>query len=118
MVDEAVAGSDPVSRSHERRAEQVTCAGSAVHPEVLTGELRIYDLNGELIGGISGYAVKRATQEALLSAVEDIDDLLYQVVWRDRPLETGIIVAADFFPTPSEVATGSGLFSDYLTERE
>ena len=90
-------------------------AGTAVHPEVLSGELRIYDLNGELIGGISGYTVKRATQEALLSAVEDIDDLLYQVVWRDRPLETGI-VPADFFPTPRDVAAGSGLFSDYLTE--
>ena len=90
-------------------------SGSSVHPEVLTGELRIYGLNGELIGGISGYAVKRATREALLSTVEDIDDLLYQVVWRDRPLETGI-VPADFFPTPSDVAAGSGLFADYLTD--
>ncbi|MYK62308.1 MAG: SDR family NAD(P)-dependent oxidoreductase, partial [Chloroflexi bacterium] len=99
---------------HVRMSESTQ---SVEHPEVLTGELRIYDLNGELIGGFSGYTVKRATPEALLSAVEEVDDLLYQVVWRDRALEPGI-VPADFFPTPSDVAAGSGLFSDYLTEAE
>ena len=99
---------------HVRMSESTQ---SVEHPEVLTGELRIYDLNGELIGGFSGYTVKRATPEALLSAVEEVDDLLYQVVWRDRALEPGI-VPADFFPTPSDVSAGSGLFSDYLTEAE
>ena len=94
---------------HVRMNEGRSSAGSTVHPEVLTGELRIYDLNGELVGGISGYAVKRATQEALLSAVEDIDDLLYQVVWRDRPLETGVI-PADFFPTPVKSRRDRGCF--------
>ncbi len=99
---------------HVRMSESTQ---SVEHPEVLTGELRIYDLSGELIGGFSGYTVKRATPEALLSAVEEVDDLLYQVVWRDRALEPGI-VPADFFPSPSDVAAGSGLFSDYLTEAE
>ncbi len=99
---------------HVRMSES---AQSVEHPEVLTGELRIYDLSGELIGGFSGYTVKRATPEALLSAVEEVDDLLYQVVWRDRVLEPGI-VPADFFPNPSDIAAGSGLFSDYLTEVE
>ena len=97
---------------HVRMSES---AQSVEHPEVLSGELRIYDLSGELIGGFSGYTVKRATPEALLSAVEEVDDLLYQVVWRDRALEPGI-VPADFFPNPSDVAAGSGLFSDYLTD--
>ncbi len=99
---------------HVRMSESTQ---SVEHPEVLSGELRIYDLSGELIGGFSGYTVKRATPEALLSAVEEVDDLLYQVVWRDRALEPGI-VPADFFPNPSDVAAGSGLFSDYLTEAE
>ena len=65
-------------------------------PEVLSGELNIYDLNGVPLGGLSGYTVKRATQEALLSAVEGVKDLLYEVVWRDRDLSPGI-TPADFF---------------------
>ena len=84
-------------------------------PEVLSGEIRIYDEEGAPIGGLSGYTVKKATREALLSAVEGIDDLLYEVDWRERPMESGLL-PADFFPTPAEVVTGSGLFSDYLIE--
>ena len=86
---------------------------SAEHPEVLSGEIRIYDLNGELIGGLSGYTVKQASREALLSAVEEIDELLYQVVWRDRSLDSGIL-SADFFPQPKDVAAGTELFAEYL----
>ena len=88
---------------------------SDVQPEVLSGEIRIYDEKGVQIGGVSGYTVKKATREALLSAVEGIDDLLYEVDWRERPMESGLL-PADFFPSPAEVATGSGLFSDYLVE--
>ncbi len=99
---------------HVRMSESTQ---SVEHPEVLSGELHIYDINGGLIGGFSGYTVKRATPEALLSAVKEVDDLLYQVVWRDRSLEPGI-VPADFFPSPSDVAAGSGLFADYLTEAD
>ena len=84
-------------------------------PEVLSGELRLYDTNGALLGELNGYAVKRATREALLSAVEEVDDLLYEVVWRDRPLAPGI-EAADFFPAPADVAAGSRLFTEYLTD--
>ena len=84
-------------------------------PEVLSGTLRIYDPNGALIGGLDGYTVKRATKAALLSAFEGVEDLLYEVVWRDRPLESGL-QPADFFPTPAAVATGSGLFPQYLSE--
>ncbi len=84
-------------------------------PEVLSGELNIYDLNGVPLGGLSGYTVKRATQEALLSAVEGVKDLLYEVVWRERELSSGI-TPADFFPAPSTVAARSQLFSDYLID--
>ena len=88
------------------------------HPEVISGEIRIYNLDGALIGGLTGYTVKRATQAALLAAVEGaegIDDLLYEVTWRDRPLESAL-KPADFFPSPSTVAAGTRLFPDYLTE--
>ena len=83
--------------------------------EVLSGELRIYDPNGAPLGGINGYTVKRATPEALLSAVEGVKDLLYEVVWRERGLPPGV-TPADFFPGPAAVAAGSQLFAGYLTD--
>ena len=88
------------------------------YPEVLSGEIRIYSPDGVLIGGLSGYTVKRATESALLAAVEGaegVNDLLYEVLWRERPLESGL-APADFFPAPSAVAARTGLFSDYLTD--
>ena len=87
---------------------------SEQQPEVMSGEMRIYDLNGILIGGFSGYTVKRATRAALLSAFEGVDDLLYEIDWRDCPLESGLM-SADFFPTPATVAEASELFPEYLT---
>ena len=84
-------------------------------PEVLSGELNIYDLNGVPLGRLSGYTVKRATQEALLSAVEGVKDLLYEVVWRERDLLPGI-TPADFFPGPATVADSSQSFAGYLTD--
>ncbi len=84
-------------------------------PEVLSGEMRIFDMNGILVGRLSGYTVKRATQSALLAAVEGVKDLLYEVVWRERALPPGI-EAADFFPMPSEVADNAQLFTGYLTD--
>ena len=86
-------------------------------PEVLSGELNIYDLNGVPLGGLSGYTVKRATQEALLSAVEGVKDLLYEVAWRERDLSPGI-TPADFFPSPTTIAARSQLFSDYLIDAD
>ena len=83
--------------------------------EVLTGELRIYSPDGLLLGELNGYAVKRATRAALLSSLESIDDLLYEVTWRERPLLSGI-EGAGFFPSPAEVAGSSQLFPNYLLE--
>ena len=102
---------------HVRMSEssQEAEAESDAAPEVLSGELRIYDTNGVPLGGLSGYTVKRATRAALLSAVEGVDDLLYQVAWRDSVLPPGI-EAADFFPSAGEVAAGSRLFPGYLSD--
>ena len=84
-------------------------------PEVLTGELRIYDRSGVLLGGLSGYTVKRATRAALLSTVEGVKDLLYEVVWRERALPPGM-PPADFFPSPGSVKSSSRMFSEHLIE--
>ncbi|MCY4587225.1 MAG: SDR family NAD(P)-dependent oxidoreductase [Bryobacterales bacterium] len=82
-------------------------------PEVQSGDLRIYDSNGVLIGGLSGYSVKRATRASLLAAVEGLKDLLYEVVWRDKALAPGM-PPADFLPSPLAVGAESGLFTRYL----
>ena len=81
--------------------------------EVLTGDLLFYDRRGAAIGGLSGYSVKRATRAALLSAASGVDGLLYEVVWRDRPLAPGLL-PADFLPRPTAIADGSEPFSQYL----
>ncbi len=82
--------------------------------EVLAGDLGIYDSNGVLVGELSGYAVKRATREAMLSAVEGLDELLYEVVWRDGVLAPGM-PSADFLTSPSDMVPLSEPFSRYLT---
>ncbi len=84
-------------------------------PEVLTGDLRLYTPAGVELGGLSGYTVKRATRAALLSATEELDDLLYEVTWRDHELGAGLM-PADFFPSPAVVAARSQLFTGYLTD--
>jgi acyl transferase domain-containing protein/NADPH:quinone reductase-like Zn-dependent oxidoreductase/NAD(P)-dependent dehydrogenase (short-subunit alcohol dehydrogenase family) len=100
---------------HVRMDDASPMSKSGEPPEVLRGELRIYDPNGVSIGGLTGYTVKRATQAALLAAVEGIDDLLYEVAWRERELPPGI-EAADFFPTPGQIAASTLLFTGYLTD--
>ena len=54
-------------------------------PEVLTAELSIHDPSGALLGRIRAATWSSARRRAaLLSAVEGVEDLLYEVVWRDR----------------------------------
>ena len=84
-------------------------------PEVRAADLALYGPDGALLGELAGFTVKRATRAALLSAVEGIDELLYEVVWRDRALAPGI-VAADFLAGPSEVAADTDLFTGYLAK--
>ena len=81
--------------------------------EVIAADLRFYTIDGTSLGGLDSYTVKRATRAALLSASEGLDDLLYEVVWRDRPLPDGV-VPADFLPNPAAVAARSSPFEAYL----
>ena len=97
----------------EEADDEETEEAAGAPPEVLTAELRIHDPSGALLGELSGYLVKRATRAALLSAVEGVEDLLYEVVWRDRALPPGM-PAADFLTAPSAIAAGSEPFTGYL----
>ena len=85
--------------------------------EVIAADLRFYTLDGTSLGGLDSYTVKRATRAALLSASEGLDDLLYEVAWRDRPLPDGV-VPADFLPSPAVVAARSSPFAAYLEAAE
>ena len=89
--------------------------GSTEVPEVLSGDLRFYTLNGVEFGGLSGYTVKRATRASLLSATEGLQDLLYEIVWRDRPLAQGM-PPADFLTGPLAVVSTSPTFTQYLVD--
>ncbi len=83
--------------------------------EVVSADLRFYTADGAELGGLDAYTVKRATRATLLPPDEGIDDLLYEVVWKDRPLAQGV-VPADFMPEPGAVAPRSRLFSAYLED--
>ena len=84
-------------------------------PEVATGDVTLYSMDGVPIGGLTGFTVKRATSAALLPANEGLKDLLYEVVWREKPLGGGV-ASADFLTGPAEVAAGSRLLAEYLAD--
>ena len=84
-------------------------------PEALTADLWLYDPYGLPIGAFIGFTSKRATRAALLSFSEDLNDLLYEISWRNDSF-TGGLQPADFLSKPSEVAAQVRTYSDYLTE--
>ena len=82
-------------------------------PETLTGDLWFYTTDGLALGGLSGFTVKRATRSSLFSAAEALEDLLYEVVWRELPLPDRL-QPADALASPSAIAAVTGTFGDYL----
>ncbi len=55
--------------------------------ESYTGDLRIVDMNGQLVLSIDGMHFKRAPRAALLKALpQRYNDWLYQVAWQPAPL--------------------------------
>ena len=80
-------------------------------PEVLRGDLRIFDADGTPLGEIDGYTVRRSTRAALLATGTGLEDLLYEVVWRDRPSAMAT-PPADFLPDPA--ALRGRAYSGYL----
>ena len=88
---------------------------SADAREVLVGDLTFYTRDGMEVGGLSGYVVKLATRAALLSASEGIEDLFYEIAWRDRPLAEGM-PSADFLTSPISVSDASEPFALYLAD--
>ena len=102
------------ARMRESDGDEASAGGTR---ETLSGDLRLYTTDGVEIGGLEGYAAKRATRAALLAGTESVEDLLYEVTWEDRPLAPGM-VPADFLPSPSAVAATWRPFSHYLAEED
>ena len=97
---------------HVRMREAPDGAGAEL-PEALSADITLCDVDGSPVGTLDGYTVKRATRSALLPAVEGVEELLYEIVWRDRALPPGM-PAADFLPSPAAAAARSQPFSRYL----
>ncbi len=51
----------------------------------------------------------------MLSVIEGVNDLLYEVVWQEGALVPGII-PTDFLPSPAIVTASSNLIADYLDD--
>ena len=82
-------------------------------PEVYATDVTIYSPDGEPLGGIIGLTIKRATREALFSADEGLSNLLYDVVWQDRPLFP--LQPADFLTEPSVIQAATPSFKEYIS---
>ena len=82
-------------------------------PGTLTADLRFYESDGRAIGGVTGFTLRRTTRSALLAGVERVNDLLYEVLWRERPW-TGAGRSAAFLADPSVVAARTRDFSECL----
>ncbi|MYD23176.1 MAG: acyltransferase domain-containing protein, partial [Holophagales bacterium] len=92
-------------------------AASSEPPEVVTGDVRFYSTEGAPLGGLFGFTVKRATRGALLSSRAGLKDLLYEVAWREQPLD-GSVPAADFLTSPATVAGQSRTLAEHLAEHD
>ena len=83
-------------------------------PEVITGDVNLFTIDGDPIGGLKGFTVKRATRSALLPARDSLGDIIYEVVWREKPRNDGW-KPADFLVNPVAVARNSESFADLLS---
>ena len=97
-------------RNSPRENGAVSCAT----PEVVTADLWLYSSHGVPLGALIGYSSKRATRSALLSAIEGMDDLFYEIVWRQRDHQVGL-QHAGFLQSPRETKSQVPPFSTYLT---
>ena len=96
----------------ERAADAATDTRRGA-PEVFAMDVTIYTPDGQPLGGIIGLTIKRATREALFSAEEGLSNLLYDVVWEDRPLLP--LQPADFLAEPSAIQAATPTFEEYVS---
>ena len=78
-------------------------AGREAASGVRVASLGLYSADGSPVGGARGVVLARTTRAALLSSSAGVEELLYDVVWRERALPGGLR-PADFLATPGAVA--------------
>ena len=88
---------------------------SVVLPEVFTGDMQFYSVDGVHIGGIRGFTVKRARQTDLRSANEELKDIIYEVAWREMAL-SGRKATARFLADPAALVLQTRSFVEYLED--
>ena len=93
----------------DRLPERVLCharlldADGESASDTRLADLGLHSVNGRPIGCVRSVALTRTTRASLLSAVARVDDLLYDVAWRERTLSGGLD-PAEFLAPPRSVA--------------
>ena len=87
--------------------------GGEGEPDTRRAELALYGPEGEALGEVRGFALRRGTRGELLRAADEVEDLLYEVVWRDAG-GGGAPVAADFVPVPGQVVSAVGALAEHF----
>ncbi len=72
--------------------------------ETYTGDVAVYDNEGELVAELRGLLVKRTSAKALQSVLhESIDEWLYEIAWRPKPLVSQT-AKESFLASPAQLA--------------
>ena len=103
------------SGSFEGQGPMPVNAGGREVAEAVVVDLLLYDDSGNELGGVNGFALKRASRAALLAAAESLSGLIYEVTWHRRPRaeRTG---SAGFLEDPATIAKQSRSFLEHLAE--
>ena len=80
--------------------------------ETRKAELGLYTAEGEVLGGVQGFTLRRASRAALLGS--GVEELLYEVAWRAGP-PVGMRPAA-FLAGPGALGRGARAIGEVLSE--
>ena len=69
--------------------------------DMAVADLWLRDGSGAVFGRLRGLLMKRTTRQALLGAAAGVEELLYEMVWRETPLPTS---TAEFLAKPADIA--------------
>ena len=94
---------------------ELDAEGEDGDPGVRRGNLALYDEDGALIGGVSGFGLRSASRSALATASAGIGDLLYEVRWVEsrRGGQAGLPSAA-FLGDPENTVARNPEYEGYL----
>ena len=87
------------------RIEAADAGGAGKRRASQRAELRFASEDGEVLGGVRGFRLRRADRGAFFSAAAAVDDLLYGLEWRKASSAAGAEpIPADFITGPEELA--------------